>query len=86
MYVTSIQSRQYSIPRTIVQATLNNKLYTLQVTAASAFSTPWVFETEKSYPVVSANEGQVKIRVPYKKKFTIVTLHVMAVEPLPDTK
>jgi hypothetical protein len=39
-----------------------------------------------SYPVVSANEGQVKIRVPYKKKSTIVTLHVMAVEPLPDTK
>jgi hypothetical protein len=85
MYVTSVPSGQWTLPRTIVQGTLNNKLYTLQVTVG-AFSSPWIFETEKFYPVVSSDGGAVKIKVPYKSKTRVVTLHVMAVEPLPNSK
>jgi hypothetical protein len=82
MYVTSVPSGQWTLPRTIVQGTLNKKLYTLQVTVG-AFSSPWIFETEKFYPIVSFDGGAVKIKVPYKSKTRVVTLHVMAVEPLP---
>jgi hypothetical protein len=71
--------------RTVVQGTLNNKLYTLQVTTW-VFSHQWIFETNKSYPVVSADAGKVKIQVPYKGKPRNVTLYVVAVEPLPDAK
>jgi len=81
MYITS--SGHWN--QTVVQGTLNNKLYTLQVTTW-VFSHRWIFETNKSYPVVSADGGKVKIRVPYKDKLKIVTLYVMAVEPLPETK
>jgi len=83
MYLSRSSSGNWN--QTVVQGTLNNKLYTLQV-ATWVLSHRWIFETNKSYPVVSADGGKVKIQVPYKGKPRNVTLYVVAVEPLPDAK